>query len=103
MPRDHKSGRGKGFAYVQYKEPLAAHQALEELDGTAFQGRLLHVMIASSKTNDGKNEFAFSQLPLKKQQQIKRKTEAASSTFNWNSLFMNVWAFEFSTNIEKCF
>lgn len=35
------------------------------------------------------DEFAISKLPLKKQQQIKRKAEAAKSTFNWNSMYMN--------------
>lgn len=33
--------------------------------------------------------FALTKLPLKKQQQIKRKAAAASSTFNWNSMYMN--------------
>ena len=40
------------------------------------------------KTED--DEFVISKLPLKKQQQMKRKAEAASSTFNWNSMYMNV-------------
>lgn len=35
------------------------------------------------------DEFAISQLPLKKQKQIKKKAEASSTTFNWNSLYMN--------------
>jgi len=35
------------------------------------------------------DEFSLSKLPLKKQQQIKRRREAASATFNWNALYLN--------------
>ena len=35
------------------------------------------------------NDFELSKLPLKTQQQIKKKREAASTTFNWNALYMN--------------
>ena len=35
------------------------------------------------------DEFAIAKLPLKKQKQIKKKAEASSTTFNWNSLYMN--------------
>jgi multiple RNA-binding domain-containing protein 1 len=35
------------------------------------------------------DDFAISKLPLKKQKQIKKKAEASSTTFNWNSLYMN--------------
>jgi multiple RNA-binding domain-containing protein 1 len=35
------------------------------------------------------DDFALSKLPLKQQQRIKRRREAASTTFNWNALYMN--------------
>ena len=54
-----------------------------------FHGRLLHVMQADPKKQTSLDEFAISKLPLKKQQQIRRKAEAATSTFNWNSMYMN--------------
>lgn len=47
-------------------------------------------MPANAKRETTLDEFAISKLPLKKQQQIKRKADAASSTFNWNSMYMNV-------------
>ena len=90
LPLDHRSGNNKGFAYIQYTEPEAADRALSGMDGKSFQGRLLHVIPAKAKKQTGLDEFAISKLPLKKQQQIKRRAEAASSTFNWNSLYMNV-------------
>ena len=46
-------------------------------------------MPSSEKRKIGLDDFAISKLPLKKQHQIKRKMEAASSTFNWNSLYMS--------------
>lgn len=48
------------------------------------------MMPASAKQETTLDEFAISKLPLKKQQQIKRKADAASSTFNWNSMYMSV-------------
>ena len=86
---DTKSGLGKGFAYVQYTDPESAEQALVERDGQVFQGRLLHVLPASIKRETKLDDFALSKLPLKKQHQIKKRREAASTTFNWNSLYMN--------------
>ena len=35
------------------------------------------------------DDFAIAKLPLKAQKQIKKKADASSTTFNWNSLFMN--------------
>lgn len=90
IPKDSRSGKSKGFGYVQYTHLEEANTALENLDGKPFQGRLLHVMPALSKKQTGLDEFAISKLPLKRQQHIKRKAEAASSTFNWNSLYMSV-------------
>ena len=60
-----------------------------ERDGKPLQGRILHILPASAKRDTQLNEFDVSKLPLKKQQQIKKRREAASSTFNWNALYMN--------------
>jgi multiple RNA-binding domain-containing protein 1 len=64
--------------------------AYKGLDGKDFQGRLLHILPASAKKSYKIDDYELSKLPLKKQKQIKRKMEASSSTFNWNSLYMNV-------------
>ncbi|KAL8762960.1 MAG: hypothetical protein Q9184_001110 [Pyrenodesmia sp. 2 TL-2023] len=89
VPVDPQSGKNKGIAYIQYSEPEAAMKALQDLDARAFQGRLLHVIYSAAKRQSALDEIAISKLPLKKQQQIKRKAEAASSRFNWNSMYMN--------------
>ncbi|SLM34885.1 pre-rrna processing protein [Lasallia pustulata] len=86
---DSRTGAGKGFAYVQYSNAQSAPTALRELDGKPFQGRLMHILPGTAKKGTSLDEFAVSKLPIKKQKQIKRKAEAASSTFNWNSMYMN--------------
>lgn len=89
VSRDHKTGSGKGFAYIQFSDADSAENALNEKDGQYFQGRILHVLPATAKREDKLNDFELSKLPLKTQQQIKKRREAASSTFNWNALYMN--------------
>ncbi len=87
---DSKTGAAKGFAYIQYLRPDDAMSALQNLDGKIFQGRLVHILPASAKRASRYDQFAVSQMPHKKQQQIQRKAEAATKTFNWNSLYMSV-------------
>ncbi|KAI7216704.1 RNA-binding domain-containing protein [Hortaea werneckii] len=89
VPLDMCTGSGKGFAYVQFSDPDAAEHALSERDGQTFQGRLLHVLPASAKRENKIDDFELSKLPLKKQQQIKKRREASQTTFNWNALYMN--------------
>lgn len=90
LPIDNKTHLSKGFAYILYKNPQHAVQAYQSLDGKIFQGRLLHILAASPKREHKLDEYAISKLPLKKQREIKRKATAASNTFNWNSMYMNV-------------
>lgn len=89
IPLDRKTGAAKGFAYIQFSDPDSAEQALQEKNGQHFQGRVLHVLVASAKRESKIDDFELSKLPLKKQQQIKKRREAASTQFNWNALYMN--------------
>ncbi|WPH04890.1 RNA-binding domain-containing protein [Acrodontium crateriforme] len=89
IPMDKKTGKAKGFALVQFTDAGSAEKALEERDGQTFQGRLLHILPASAKRETKLNEFELSKLPLKKQQQIKKRRDAETTTFNWNALYMN--------------
>ena len=89
VPIKKIDGKGKGFAFVQFQDPDQAVEAYLDNDGTIFQGRLLHIISANSKKDNTLDEFAIAKLPLKKQREIKRKTEAAKQTFNWNSLYLN--------------
>ena len=89
LPIHSPSSTNKGFAHVQFTDPAVAACALQDLDQKPFQGRLLHIMPGNAKRQNILDEFAFSKLPLKKQQKIKRRAEAASSAFNWNSMYMS--------------
>jgi len=73
---------------IQYEDPSSAMAAFQT-DGTTFQGRIVHILPAAAKRENKLDEFSISKLPLKKQQLIRKKVEAASSAFNWNSLFMS--------------
>ncbi|OJJ86562.1 RNA-binding ribosome biosynthesis protein MRD1 [Aspergillus glaucus CBS 516.65] len=86
---DTRHSTSKGFAYIQYFDPDAAVEAYKNLDRTIFQGRLLHVLPAAAKKTYEIDEMELSKLPVKRQKQIKRKMEASSASFSWNSLYMN--------------
>lgn len=87
---DTRVTASKGFAYVQYADADAAVDAYQQLDGKHFQGRLLHILPATAKKTYKIDDYELSKLPLKKQKEIKRKQNASSSSFSWNSLYMNV-------------
>lgn len=87
---DTRVTASKGFAYVQYADADAAIDAYQQLDGKHFQGRLLHILPATAKKTYKIDDYELSKLPLKKQNEIKRKQNASSSSFSWNSLYMNV-------------
>ncbi|KAF4553496.1 RNA recognition motif-containing protein 2 [Elsinoe fawcettii] len=86
---DKKNSKPKGFAFVLFEDPNAAVEAWKAHDGTPLNGRLLHILPGSMKRESKLDEFELSKLPHKKQEQIKRRREAATKTFNWNSLYMN--------------
>lgn len=82
-------GSPKGFALVLFTNSSDAVTAFQTMDGATFQGRILHIIPADAKRDHGIDEFGMSNLPLKKQNLIRKKKDAAATTFNWNSLYMN--------------
>ncbi|RMZ78381.1 hypothetical protein DV738_g3947, partial [Chaetothyriales sp. CBS 135597] len=87
--KDKRTGTSRGTAFVQFFHAADASQALTEVDGRPFQGRLIHILPASDKKDTKLNDYEISQLPIKKQKALKRKAEASSASFSWNSLYMN--------------
>ncbi|KAL7791370.1 RNA-binding domain-containing protein [Trichoderma ceciliae] len=83
------SGVRKGFALVLFEDSSNAVTAFQALDGVTFQGRILHIIPAEDKKLQSVDEFGMSKLPLKKQNMIRKKSEAATSVFNWNSMYMS--------------
>jgi len=77
MPIDSLTKQPKGFAHITFMFPEHALRAFNELDGHAFQGRLLHIL-------PGKTQ---------QQQQEKDSSESTktstSSEQNWNTLFLS--------------
>ena len=59
------SGKSKGLAFVQYADSEAAAAALEALDGTIFQGRLLHVLPAHRPPNQPQPSATPAQVRLR--------------------------------------
>ncbi|KAF3985539.1 hypothetical protein FT663_05255 [Candidozyma haemuli var. vulneris] len=86
---DTRTGKSKGFVYIQFARNHDAVAAYNALDKQIFQGRLLHILAAEAKKDHRLDEFALKNLPLKKQRELKRKAQAGKSQFNWNSLYMN--------------
>ncbi|XVE86463.1 hypothetical protein DITRI_Ditri18aG0036200 [Diplodiscus trichospermus] len=88
---DKETKRSKGIAYVLYKVPECAVRALEEVDNSIFQGRLLHVMPVKLKKPTGKQDDSANKgsKTFKQKREEKRKaSEASGHTRAWNSLFM---------------
>lgn len=86
---DKDTKRSKGIAYVLYAIPESASRAIEIVDNSIFQGRLLHVMAARHKKSSDKQELHNSTKTLKQRREEERKaSEASGNTKAWNSLFM---------------
>lgn len=77
--------RPKGFAFVVFLIPEHAVKAFSELDGTSFQGRLLHILPGKNKPKDEEDTDEGSS--FKKKQAVEQKAQSGSS-HNWNALFL---------------
>lgn len=86
---DTRTGKSKGFVYVQFKNNDDAVSAFSALDKEIFQGRLLHILPGEKKKDHRLDEFDLKNLPLKKQKELRKKAQAAKTQFSWNSLYMN--------------
>ncbi|KAI5963395.1 MRD1 [Candida theae] len=86
---DTRTGKSKGFVYIQFADTGDAVQAFQALDKQIFQGRLLHILAADKKKSHRLDEFDLKNLPLKKQRELKKKAQASKAQFSWNSLYMN--------------
>ena len=49
----------------------------------------MHILQAKDKKSQGLDEYEISKLPLKKQREVRRKAEASTTMFKWNSMYMN--------------
>ena len=78
----------KGFAFISFESSDDAKKAQTELDGTDFQGRLLHILPAKreiAKHNQGGGDLEA--LTYKQKQEVARQ-QNASSTKGWSASFV---------------
>lgn len=48
--KDRETGRSRGFAFVEMPDDNEANKAIEEINGTEFEGKTLNVSVARPKT-----------------------------------------------------
>ncbi|EOA16005.1 hypothetical protein CARUB_v10004134mg [Capsella rubella] len=88
---DKETKRSKGIAYILYPIPECAARAMEELDNSIFQGRLLHILPAKHRETSDKQVNETSNLPKtfkQKREEQRKASETGGNTKAWNSLFM---------------
>jgi len=85
LPVDKITRRSKGFAFITYMMPEHAVLAFSELDGSSYQGRLLHLI--PGKVKEGGEEGVDETAGYKKKKEQEKKSTAGSS-HNWNALFL---------------
>lgn len=86
LPIDPATRKIKGFGTVTFVMPEHAVSAFSELDGSTFQGRLLHLIPGKSRdTEDANVNTEGMSYKQKKELELKK---TAGSAHNWNTLFM---------------
>eukprot|EP00986_Skeletonema_menzelii_P015693 scaffold12404_cov132-Skeletonema_menzelii.AAC.6 len=75
--------KNKGYGFVTFQNKRDAKVALERMDGTDFQGRLIHILPAKASTNQ--DEAGNTNASYKDQKALARQKEAESNTKSWQS------------------
>lgn len=86
LPIDATTRKPKGFGTVTFLLPEHAVKAYSELDGSSFNGRMLHLLPSKAKP-DPMEELDQKGLTYKQKKELKAKA-AAGSSHNWNTLFL---------------
>ncbi|KAK0532014.1 Multiple RNA-binding domain-containing protein 1 [Tilletia horrida] len=98
IPLDKETKSPKGVAFVTFSDPTHAVAAFRALDGSTFQGRLLHLIPAVEKhgagaagtsSADGAAAGAKAKPDTLKQSKLKERRTLAGKDFNWSTLYMN--------------
>ncbi|XP_017877575.1 probable RNA-binding protein 19 [Ceratina calcarata] len=86
LPIDPTTRKPKGFGTITFLMSEHAVKAYSELDGSIFNGRMLHLLPAKTKP-DPMEEHDEKGLSYKQKKELKAKATAGSS-HNWNTLFL---------------
>ncbi|XP_014480667.1 PREDICTED: probable RNA-binding protein 19 [Dinoponera quadriceps] len=85
LPVDKVTRKPKGFGTVTFLMPEHAIKAYVELDGTVIDGRMLHLLPGKAKTS--LEDIDTENLTYKQKKELEMK-KTASSSHNWNTLFL---------------
>ena len=89
LPLDSTTRKSMGFGFITYMFPEHALLAFSELDGSVFQGRMLHILPAKSQINKEFEAKSNAKSSYKKTKEAVDK-KLSQTSHNWNSLFMGV-------------
>ncbi len=86
------TNRNKGYAFVKFSSDSEASTAMENLDGTPFQGRLVHIIPAREEkkkiTDGGTDDENNAEMTHKMKQELHRQKDAAENKTGWNASFI---------------
>lgn len=85
LPIDKNTKRVKGFAFVTFMFPEHAIAAMDALDKSKFQERLIHILSGESKPD---NLSHFNNLSAFKQKKELALREDRETSTTWNTLFL---------------
>ena len=75
--------RGKGFGFVTFDTPTSASAARNHLDGTDFQGRLIHILPARLPPSAPQHEKA--NMSYKERQELGRRGKSMEEQHGWSA------------------
>jgi multiple RNA-binding domain-containing protein 1 len=87
LPVDDQKN-SKGFGFVTLANATDAQQALQDLDGIDFQGRLLHILPAKSNPNETTAINDTPHMNYKQKQELQLRQEAMKNTTGWSASYL---------------
>ena len=84
--------KSKGFAFVEFEDEACAFAALQEMDGSIFRGRLIHILPSQAKRHKAQIAHAMDMgdeegSSFKKERAEKLKAEAGKRA-SWNTFYI---------------
>ncbi|KAL7485049.1 hypothetical protein ACHAW6_010646 [Cyclotella cf. meneghiniana] len=81
--------RNKGYAFVSFQSKHDAKLAMETMDGSDFQGRLIHILPSRPSSDQAADASdANGNMTYKDRQALARQKEAENSTKSWSASFL---------------